>query len=179
MIFFRGLNFYRCRGFGSFKNTSLFRCYCRNHCKRYFATKSESELREEFETVSYYDELKNNFTEKVIYHSYYKYESFILKKQKEAVRKKIKENKLKRVTPIPVSLKYILGDSYDPTVQNSNEKLEDDNEDSVVLPYEVSKLNIPISDQEKSADSTHDNDEGFVYDPSESSSFNELLADSK
>ncbi|XP_075221694.1 uncharacterized protein LOC142324685 [Lycorma delicatula] len=128
-------------------NKSLYRNSC--FVKRNYSFKSASELKTDYENYVAFKELRNNFREKVIYHSFYKYEDFLLQKKKEIGRSKSEEKNHSRIYLAPASLKYILEDDNRScliTNEQKDELTKSEETNSVVLPYNVSKVKVSGTD---------------------------------
>lgn len=149
----------------------LLRCYSTSSAKK------ESHLRDNIEDNSDSSELKDRFLENVIFHSFYKYENFVLQKKTEFFNKVIKQKEINKEKLVPVSLKYILGreDNNEKYEKNSDDKADD----NVVLPYEISKVNVPVVEEVFSVEDSDTNHDESSSNDSAKTSIDELVVDRK
>lgn len=94
--------------------------------------------------------MKDEFRKRVIFHSYYKYEGFQLTKMKDQTDRKVKYRIMRNRNIVPASLKYLIEEKDRHLLDTEYSPTENDVSDgSVVLPFEVAKVQKAITKEEE------------------------------
>ncbi|XP_039285095.1 nitric oxide-associated protein 1 [Nilaparvata lugens] len=126
----------------------------RNHSVQY-----EIETNPNIKNKEDFYKMKNEFRDRVIFHSFYKYEGFQVTKMKEETDRKIRYRIMRNRRIVPASLKYLM-EKKDLHLLGAEDSVKEndlsvESVDKVVLPYEVVKVQKAITKEEE-LDATND-----------------------